>query len=378
MLTVVVVGGAWWLTSGAPGLPPGVIAAAPGGAAVDGPGGDGRGLTGGIVQDGQGRPDAVPPSAEVVALADEAFLSEEGRALLYANRVEVLDAASFAGRCIFGPSLRPAPAGGAVGCHVPLERSVVVYAPADPRARGFVVNTLAHETLHVAWVALSPDDRHRLTPLLETEIAAVPADDPIHEQIAGSVGTNPDARPTELFAYLGTQVWREGGLAPELEAVYARFVTDRAALVAVHTTFQGELDRMVADVEAAYRSVAEVESSNAQARAQHHADATAVESYRTQYDVQVAELAAMPVAERERLLLSWVWWDGTELPMAPADDTLNRAAELLARDDASLRSRDEQLRAAEAAAGAEHARVDALAEDLRALQAELDPASPTD
>lgn len=38
-----------------------------------------------------------------------------------------------------------------------------------------------------------------------------------------------------LFAYVGTQIGREGGLEPQLEEVYARFISDRSALVAVHT-----------------------------------------------------------------------------------------------------------------------------------------------
>ena len=48
---------------------------------------------------------------------------------------------------------------------------------------------------------------------------------------------------------------------------------------------------------------------------------------------RVAEVASMSAAQRQRLRLSWEWWDGTVLPMAPADETLAGAAALLARDE---------------------------------------------
>lgn len=353
-LAVVVLGGAWWLTAGMSGMPTGVPTTGP-------------------VAEAPPTPTVPAPSAEVVALADEAFLSEEGRSVLFATRVEVLDAVQFAGRCTRGVAAPPVPSDGAVGCYVPAENSVVVYAPADPRARGSVVNTFAHEVLHVAWTHLTPDERAALTPLLEAEISTVPGDDRIHEQIDGSVGDHPETRPTELFAYLGAQVWRDGGLAPELESVYARFITDRAALVGVHTGFLAQLDQLAADIQAAYQAVAATEGTNAQARAQYDADVSAVEHYRGQYQAQLAGVEAMPAEQRERLRLSWVWWDGTELPMAPADETLATAAALLARDDAALPVREVQLRAAEDAARTERERVDALAEDLRGLHAQLDP-----
>ena len=99
--------------------------------------------------------------------------------------------------------------------------------------------------------------------------------------------------------------------------------------------------------------------------------------YREAYDAKVAEVAAMSASQRQRLRLSWDWWDGTVLPMAPADETLAAAAALLARDEAALPARSAAVEAAEAAAAAERARVEAMVADLNALQQDLDPASST-
>lgn len=354
----------WWSTHGTSGLPPviaGVLDALPGPQPLVG-----------------GR-DVPPPSADVAALADAAYLSEEGREIFYSTEPEVLGAAEFAGRCTAGhaaqllvPSLaQPLVHGEAVGCYD--GSSIVVYAPADPRLAGFVVETAAHEALHAAWEELTPAEQDALVPLLEAEVATVPADAEIHAQIAGSVGAVEANRPTELFAYVGTQLWREGGLAPQLESAYARFVADRAALVAVHAGWQGMLDGMSAEVQAASTALNTQLSTNAQSRAQLDADRSSVAYYDASYREKVAEVDAMSADERQRLRLSWVWWDGTDLPMATASTTLATAAGLLARDATDLAAREVALTAAETVAATERTRVDALLADLQALQAQLLP-----
>ena len=176
---------------------------------------------------------------------------------------------------------------------------------------------------------------------------ALPADDTIHEQIAGSVGAHAESRPTELFAYVGTQVWRDGGLDPQLEAVYARFVADRAALVAVHTGWEAVLDEQGAAIQVASDALVAQEHANADERAESTATRR---RWRPTGNVhaKVAEVAAMPASQRQRLRLSWGWWDGTVLPMAPADETLAAAAALLARDEAALPGRYAAVEAAEA------------------------------
>ncbi|CAN5136822.1 hypothetical protein BH11ACT1_BH11ACT1_23080 [soil metagenome] len=321
---------------------------------------------------------APAPSAEVVALADAAQLSVEGRKLFYGARPEILDARVFAGRCADGAARPAVSAGSAVGCFFESANSIVLFEPADPRLHGSVIESAAHETLHAAWAQVSPDEQPRLTTLLESEVAALPVDDPIHEQIDASVGTHPENRPTELFAYVGTQVWHPGGLSAQLEATYSRFVSDRAALVAVHTGWRGLLDAMGTEIQTASVALATREGAIAQRQAQHTADAASVDYYRRAYRTKAAQVAAMPTSQRQRLQLSWVWWDGTELPMAPAEQTLAAAAGLLARDDATLLAQASAIDSDLGAATQGHARVEGLVADLDALRAQLDPATALD
>lgn len=348
VVLVAVLGVATWLSTGSPGLPDAVVSAV------------------------ETRL-APAPSAEVVALADAAHLSDDGRDLFYATSPRILGAQEFAGQCVDSQVGRTS-AGGAVGCFQEGANSIVLYAPADPRLHASVVEAAAHETLHAAWASLSIDERGQLTPLLEVEVAALAAGDPIHERITGSVGAHPESRPTELFAYVGTTVWRASGLAPQLEEIYARFVSDRAALVAVYVSGEALLAGMGAEIQAASQALATLEATSAQHRAQHTADTAAVDYYRQAYQTKEAEVAAMPPGERERLRLGWEWWDGTQLPMAPAATTLSAAAALLARDEVALPAQAVAIQAEEGSAAAERTRVQGLIDDLQALQAQLDPA----
>lgn len=206
----------------------------------------------------------------------------------------------------------------------------MLYAPADPRLRGSVVESAAHETLHAAWDHLSRETR-------------VPV------------------------------VWRDGGLAPQLEVTYSTVFADRAAVVAVYTGQRSLLEGMQADITASSQASAISSATTAQDRAQYDTDRSSVDYYRQRLQVEVTKLASMSPEQGQQTRLSWVWWDGTNLAMAPAEETLASATALLARDDVDLRAWDASITAAEAADTDERARVDGLVAELRAIQAQRDP-----
>ena len=319
------------------------------------------------------------PTPEVAALADEMFLTDQGRDLLYMAQPELLGAAEFAGRCDRGADA-VGQTGGAVGCYhstaggIETGGRIVIYQPADARLRGFVVETAAHELLHAAWADLAPDERATATTALEGVVAGVDPADDLHEQLAGSVGPYPQNRPTEMFAYVGTQVWQPGGLDPVLEALYGRYVADRESLVAVHTAFTQQIDAMTAEVTAAQEALNQRVYDQALDAAQLEAETANLAQYRATIEQEEARLAALPASQRARSLLSWTWRDGTHLPEAPADDLIADARALLARDEADLAARAEAVRVAGDAVAGEEARVGQLRAELEALFAQLSPA----
>lgn len=316
------------------------------------------------------------PTPEVAALAGEMFLTDEGRDLLYMTQPELLGRVEFAGRCDVAGT-----AGGAVGCYhssaggIQVGGRIVIYQPADPRLRGFVVETAAHELLHAAWNELDDAERQSASPALEAVVAGIDPADELHVQLAGSVGSNPQNRATELFAYVGTQVWRAGGLDPALEELYARYVADREALVGVHVAFTAQIDAMYADVSAQLEALHQRRYDQASAEAQLEADTATLAEYRSTIEQEEARLATLPASQRARSLLSWTWFDGTPLPQAPADELLADARALLARDEAAMAARADALRVSADEVAAEEARVDGLRVELESLYGELSPGS---
>ncbi len=172
------------------------------------------------------------PPADVMALADEATMTETGKDVFFDNDPRLLDADDFPGQC-------PAHA---AGCYNPAVGTIVVYQPADERLHGWVITATTHEMLHAAYDSLSPDDRDGIGALLASAAAALSPDDPVVAQIDASVGSREEHRATEQFAYLGTQVPH---LDPRLEQVYARFLNDRQVVVGSYTATRTLLSDMV-------------------------------------------------------------------------------------------------------------------------------------
>jgi len=318
------------------------------------------------------------PTAEVAALATEMFLTDEGRDLLYRSEPELLGAAEFAGRCDRGDA-PVGQGGGAVGCYhtaaggLQTGGRIVVYEPEDPRLRGFVVETAAHELLHAAWNELTADEQATAVAALEPVVAGIDPADDVHGQLAGSVGATPANRGTELFAYIGTQVWQPGGLDPALEGLYARFVADREALVGVHTAFEQQLDQLTAEYETTLAAFEGRQMEQVRATMELDADTNELAQYRATIEEEEARLASLPASQRARSLLSWTWRDGTVLPQAPADELLAEARALLARDEAELAARTEALRATGEEILAEQARITTVRVELEALLGQLVP-----
>lgn len=182
------------------------------------------------------------PDAEIAALADEAFLTVEGREIFFDARPRFRDEDELSQACdqrAFKPD--DSDGGTTVGCYTGYD-VISIFKPDDARLRPMMVTTAAHELLHAVYARLDPAERDEIDALVEAEIVRVPADDGVHGQIAASVGDRPENRANELFAYLGSQVVLDGGFAPELETYYARYFTDRDALVDVFLAFESTLD----------------------------------------------------------------------------------------------------------------------------------------
>ncbi len=305
--------------------------------------------------------------ADIAAVADRAFLTDHGREIL----TEV-GARSAAGDDLRSSCERQDAADdhAVAGCYS--GAGIVVFIPIDARVADAAVTTLAHELLHAAFDRLGSGEVWRVKDQLHAAIERVPADDPVHQQIEWSVGDHEELRDTELFAYLGSQVWLEGGFDPVLEAVYARFFTDRAALVAVGHRVTAAVDGLIADYDNAVAQLTEAETDAVTQRAQLDADRRGYELDRASYQTDADRYNAMDPVERGRWRQDWQSSDGTSHSGTWEEALAARLADLDARH-AELEARAVTVERVVADAAARRAAIDAQFADVLAVTDALDP-----
>lgn len=222
-VVAVVIGVGWWAQTGWAGVPNEWVASV--NSAI-----------------GREEPGLVP---DVRALADAAYMTDEGRRVFYGTRPQIVDRAEVAEHCRrTGDDDRGADGDFRIaGCYVGNgfgDGSIYLAEPEDPQLYGYLTTTAAHEMLHAAWEVIGVHEQVALGPILEAELAALDPAHPLHAQIAWSLGDDAAfTRGSEIFASLGAGTWYPGGLDPRLEEVYSRFISDRAGLVATYDAFVG-------------------------------------------------------------------------------------------------------------------------------------------
>ena len=300
------------------------------------------------------------PEADLVAVADRSFLTEEGRALIYRSSPRLVDREQLAEAC-------PTSAGGVstMGCYSQIG-GIVVYQPADVRLADTMVTILTHEMLHAAYDELGPGEVAGINDMLDAAIAQVPADDDVHTLIESSMRGHEGSRETETFAYLGSQVHPEGGFAPELEAVWSRFIADRPALVAVYGAAAGVVQAVVAESQSAIDQLKADEQADRQARAQLDADRAAHDAARERYAADAAQYDAIPESERSRWFETVTNADGTTVTRPFGESLEIRLADLEAYR-VELDARTAALAESEAEVAARRSEVEAQWADMVAL-----------
>jgi hypothetical protein len=182
--------------------------------------------------------------ADVADLAARTTMTERARRIFLAARPAIEDAPTFAGNCGVD---NPADAGSSrthtAGCYV--AGRIHLLAPDRAEARDLLYVVAAHELLHAVYGSLGPAERARI----DTELEAARAGNVrLEERLKPYAGL-----PTlinEIHSILGSEF---DGLSPALEAHYAQFFSDRAAVVAARQRTLGaredEIARLRAEVD---------------------------------------------------------------------------------------------------------------------------------
>lgn len=186
---------------------------------------------------------AVP--SDVADLAATTTMTERARRIFLAAQPAIEDPTTFARNCGIDQAadVPGQPRTHTQGCYY--AGRIHLLAPDRPEARDLLYVVAAHELLHAVYADLRPADRARVDAELE---AARAGNERLEERLRPY--TSSPTLTNEIHSILGSEF---AGLSPALEAHYAQFFADRAAVVAARQRTLGaredQIRRLKAEVD---------------------------------------------------------------------------------------------------------------------------------
>lgn len=160
------------------------------------------------------------PSQQLVTLADQTTMNDQTRRVFYVNHPEVLDKPEFKVSCTQAEQTI------VLGCYITND-GIFLLKVDDPRLEGILQVTAAHEVLHALYDRLSAKERADVD-RMTSEFFATLDNERIKTTVENYRAKDPAIVPNELHSILASEVRT---LSPELEAYYARYFTNRGAVV---------------------------------------------------------------------------------------------------------------------------------------------------
>lgn len=158
--------------------------------------------------------------AQVAHLADATTMNDKTRRLFYVYRPSLEDKGSFNGHCNNTEQTI------VLGCYIE-HQGIYLYNVSDPRLKGVIEVTAAHEMLHAAYDRLSSSERNHVDNLTNQVMQTI-TDERLKSTIENYRKKDPSVVPNELHSILATEV---RSLPNELEQYYKKYFNNRAAIV---------------------------------------------------------------------------------------------------------------------------------------------------
>jgi len=180
--------------------------------------------------------------ADLRNLVAATTMTERARRLFAAASPAIEDPATFAASCgIHNAADSPNELRTHTqGCYV--AGRIHLLSPDRPEARELLSVVAAHELLHAAYASLGPADRSRV----DAELHAARSGNERLEARLKPYGSGPTL-VNEIHSILGSEF---DGLSPSLEAHYAQFFADRAAVVSTRQRTLGSREDEIAALKA--------------------------------------------------------------------------------------------------------------------------------
>jgi hypothetical protein len=173
------------------------------------------------------------PPQNIVNLANSDTMNAYTRHLFYLNRPQLLPTViSFRQNCPENEDII------VLGCYHSGQNGIFIYNVQDPALAGVQQVTAAHEVLHSVYARLSDQDRKTLDNELQDfdlhglQNSQVKAEVKLYQQ------TEPNDVYDEMSCTFGTEI---ANLPPALNAYYAKYFTNRMAIVGFEQQYQGQL-----------------------------------------------------------------------------------------------------------------------------------------
>jgi allophanate hydrolase subunit 1 len=168
------------------------------------------------------------PSPEIARLATATTMTDTARRLFYVNQPTIESTKSALNLCKSSEHTV------VLGCYVS-SKGIFLQAVTDPRLKGVMEVTAAHEMLHVAYQRMSLFEQTQINKQLQAVLERL-QNPRIIKIIQVYNEQDPRSVDHELHSILGTEV---RDLSPELEEHYRKYFTDRSAIVALSERYEG-------------------------------------------------------------------------------------------------------------------------------------------
>lgn len=181
------------------------------------------------------------PSAQIEAINERVAFTEEGTFSFYSGEPVIAGADTFNQDCP-----RQEPDSPILGCYA--NGNIYVFDITNPQLDGMEEVTAAHEMLHVVWDRMDMEEQVRIGTLL-TAAYERGASDELKERFSYYERSEPDQLMNELHSIIPTEL---EDIGPELEAYYAQYFSDRAAVVGLHLQYSTVFSELRAQTDTLY------------------------------------------------------------------------------------------------------------------------------
>lgn len=174
------------------------------------------------------------PSQSIAALDSRINVTSRGQQIFYATSPVIENRAQFNTDC--QSTERTA---AILGCYV--HDRIYLYDIQDSELDGALEVTAAHELLHAAYARLNVFEQAHVDSMIHTEYLKIKNTPDIAQAMQYYAKAEPGEETNELHSIIGTTI---KDLPPDLEAYYAQYFTNRAAIVTLNANYTAVFDKV--------------------------------------------------------------------------------------------------------------------------------------